>query len=50
MEILKEIEDITNLAKTLADSLMMASANNEKASNNVTLAYIISDKLTNLQK
>ena len=50
MEIFKEIEDITNLAKSLANSLMLASANNEKASSNVTLAYIVSEKLDNLQK
>lgn len=50
MEVFKEIDDITSLAKSLADSLMQASANKENAYNNVTLAYIVSDKLINFQK
>lgn len=49
MDIIQELEDITNLSKTLFDAMMFANANGENSNNNITLAYIITTRLQNLQ-
>ena len=50
MNIFNEIDEITNLSKSLADALMLANAQNDSAYNNVTLAHIILEKLEKVQK
>ena len=49
MDVIEEIEDISNLSKTLFDAMMFNEANDTKSNNNVTLACIISQRLENLK-
>ena len=50
MDKVQEIDDITNLSKSLYNSMMFDDANGQNSNINLTLAYIIFQKLTNLRK
>lgn len=50
MDVIQEIDDITNLSKSLFNSIMFDDANGENSSGNVTLAGMILQRLKNLQK
>lgn len=49
MDILQEIEDASNLSKTLFEALMFSNANTDNDNHYVTLAYLISEKIQKLQ-
>ena len=50
MDVAQEIDDITNLSKSLFNSMMFDNANGNSTTGNVTLTGIILQKLTHLQQ
>lgn len=49
MDVIEEIENVSNLSKTLFNAMMFDEANDKNSNNNVTLACIISEKLENIR-